>query len=107
MSRTISVVTDDSFENTISHGVSIVYFWADWCGPCKKFEPLVEDLAEKFNGRVAVLKMDVESEKKTHVRLMIDSVPSIVIFKDGKMVGNQFIGISNIERVAPDIDKLL
>jgi len=82
------VVTDANFPEVIEEhdGLSIVDFWAVWCGPCRMVEPIIEQLAHDYDGRVRFGKLDVDSNQQTTVKYSIRSIPSILFFKDGKHV---------------------
>jgi thioredoxin 1 len=81
-------VTDSSFPTEIEtgSGLSMVDFWAAWCGPCRMVAPIVEQLAGEFEGRVKVAKLDVDANQQTAMKYNIRSIPSILFFKDGKHV---------------------
>ena len=81
-------VTDGDFAETIEQhdGLAIVDFWATWCGPCQAIKPIIEKLAEEYEGRVKVAKLDVDSNQMTPMRFGIRSIPSVLFFKDGKHV---------------------
>lgn len=81
-------VTDGNFEQEIegTDGLSMVDFWAAWCGPCRMVAPVVEQLAEEYEGKVKVAKLDVDANQQTAARFNIRSIPSILLFKDGKHV---------------------
>jgi thioredoxin 1 len=81
-------VTDANFGTEIegSDGLSMVDFWAAWCGPCRMVAPVVEQLASEYEGRLKVGKLDVDANQQTAMRYNIRSIPSILFFKDGKHV---------------------
>jgi thioredoxin 1 len=82
------VVTDGNFNNEIEQhsGLSLVDFWAAWCGPCRMVAPVIEQLAGEYEGKLKVGKLDVDSNQQTAMRFNIRSIPSILIFKDGQLV---------------------
>jgi thioredoxin 1 len=86
-------VTDDSFATEIeSHdGLAMVDFWATWCAPCRMIAPIVEQLATDHEGKVKVAKLDVDSNQKTAMKFNVRSIPTILFFKDGKLV-DQVVG---------------
>jgi thioredoxin 1 len=81
-------VTDANFSTEIEsgQGLSIVDFWAAWCGPCRMVAPIMEQLAGEYSGRLKVAKLDVDANQQTAMRYNIRSIPSILFFKDGKHV---------------------
>jgi thioredoxin 1 len=81
-------VTDDNFATEIegTDGLALVDFWAAWCGPCRMVAPIVEQIASDYEGKVKVGKLDVDANQQTAVRFNVRSIPSILFFKDGKLV---------------------
>jgi thioredoxin len=81
-------VTDATFGAEVEQakGVVVVDFWATWCGPCLAVAPVIEKLAEDYAGKVKVLKLDTDANQATAMRLNIRSIPTILLFKDGKVV---------------------
>ncbi|MCI0434889.1 MAG: thioredoxin [Gemmatimonadetes bacterium] len=83
-----AVVTDADFADSIEKrpGLSLVDFWAEWCGPCRAVAPVVAQIAKEFEGRLHVAKLDVDENQRTAVRFNVRSIPSILFFKDGRHV---------------------
>ncbi len=86
-------VTDATFEsNVLKADIPVlVDFWADWCAPCKMIAPIVEDLAEEYDGRVKFAKLDVDSNPQTAMNYGVRGIPTLLIFKGGSPV-NQVVG---------------
>ena len=86
-------VTDADFESEVEKhdGLTVVDFWATWCGPCRMIAPILDQLAVEYQGKVKVTKLDVDSNIKTASRFNVRSIPTILFFKDGKLV-DQVIG---------------
>jgi thioredoxin 1 len=84
-------VTDDTFETEVrkSDIPVVVDFWAEWCGPCKQIGPALEELSEKFDGRVKIVKVNVDENMKTAQEMHIRGIPALFMFKDGKVVDNK------------------
>ncbi|HEX7049774.1 MAG TPA: thioredoxin [Longimicrobiales bacterium] len=85
---TVLTATDSNFEESIerAEGLALVDFWAAWCGPCRMVAPIIEQLADEYEGRVRVAKLDVDANQQTAMRFGVRSIPSILFFKDGKHV---------------------
>ena len=87
-STNVNEITDDNFAERIEgeDGLSMVDFWAEWCGPCRMVGPVVDELADDFAGKVRVGKMNVDENPATPVRFGVRSIPSILFFKGGSLV---------------------
>jgi thioredoxin 1 len=81
-------VTDGSFASDVeqSGGLTMVDFWAAWCGPCVAIAPAIDQLAEEYDGKVKVAKLDTDANQRTAIRFNVRSIPSILFFKNGKHV---------------------
>ena len=92
-SEHIKQLTDANFEAEVlkSEVPTLVDFWAVWCGPCKQIAPMVDALAEDYKGRLNVAKVDVDHNQIVAQQYGIKSIPTLLIFKGGKVVG-QFVG---------------
>ncbi|MFH1718253.1 MAG: thioredoxin [Planctomycetota bacterium] len=97
---------DANFDSEIGSGVVLVDFWAVWCGPCKIQGPIVESLVEKFQGTARIAKLDVDKAPGIAQRFNIDSIPTLIVFKDGKPV-KQFVGVTEAEALASAIQAAL
>ena len=76
-------LTTDNFEEATGKGKVLVDFWAAWCNPCRMVAPVIEQLAEEFNGTVTVAKVDIDSESALAARFDVMSIPTVLILKDG------------------------
>ena len=92
-------VTDADFQATVLDSKVPVFvdFWADWCGPCHMIAPVVEELAEEYDGKFSFTKVDVDANPNTAMQFGIRSIPTMLLFKDGKVV-ETFVGVQPKER---------
>jgi thioredoxin 1 len=92
----IDQVTDSNFQDEVlsSDEPVLVDFWAEWCGPCKMIGPILEELASEMNGKIKIVKVDVDSNSQTAVNYAIRSIPTLIIVKDGS-VQAQHIGAAS------------
>jgi thioredoxin 1 len=81
-------LTDASFTAEVeqAHGLTLVDFWATWCGPCQAIAPVVEQLATEYAGKIKVGKLDTDANQRTAMRFNVRSIPSILFFKNGQHV---------------------
>jgi thioredoxin 1 len=78
-------VTDDTFEEEVLEASepTLVDFWAAWCGPCRMVAPIVEEIAEEYEDKLRVAKMDVDKNKQTPMKYGVQGIPTLILFKDG------------------------
>ena len=104
----ISEVNDATFENEVLESTQpvLVDFWAAWCGPCRAVSPIVEEVATSYEGKLKVLKMNVDENNQTPARYGIRGIPALLIFKDGK-VADQIVGYVPKSRIDESVDRVL
>ena len=87
VSDNIKHVTDGSFDQEVlgADGPVLVDYWAEWCGPCKMIAPIIEELADEYGDRLTVAKMDIDSNMMTPQQYSIRGIPTLMIFRDGKV----------------------
>lgn len=100
-------VTNENFEELKNGSLPLVVdFWATWCGPCRMIAPIISQIAEEYEGKVAVAKCDVEEAEDVAVDLGIRNVPTILFFKGGEQV-SKLVGAVNKAKILAEVEKLL
>ena len=99
-------LTDGNFAETIGSGVTLVDFWAPWCGPCMMQGPIVEQVAEKVDGRAKVAKLNVDEGRQVAGQYGVRSIPTLIVFKDGEAV-QQFVGVQSEAQLVSAIEQVL
>ncbi|MDF2955361.1 thioredoxin [Candidatus Alkanophaga liquidiphilum] len=101
------VITDETFEEVIrKYPLVVVDFWAPWCPPCRMIAPIIEELAKKYAGRVVFGKLNTDENMRTAASLGIMAVPTLMIYKDGRLV-DQIIGALPKKHLEARIEKWL
>lgn len=91
-------LTEDNFNNGVSHGLTLVDFYADWCGPCRMLTPVLEEVAKDVAGKAKIAKIDIDKAQKTASTYQVTSIPTLILFKDGKEVG-RLVGLRDRETI--------
>jgi thioredoxin len=99
----MKIVENNEFRSEIESGVTIVDFFATWCGPCKMLSPVLEGLAGEMEGKVNFIKVDIDQSLELASEFQISSVPTMVIFKDGQKV-DQLVGFLPKEKIQQAIE---
>src|SRR6478609_2093522 len=87
-SKNTRTVTDGDFDNNVlkAPSVTLVDFWAEWCGPCKALAPVIDALADEHVGKINVMKLDIDSNPLTAQKYGIKGIPTVLVFKNGQVV---------------------
>jgi len=103
-------ITDETFESEVLQAgePTLVDFWAEWCAPCKMIAPAVEALAEEYEGKMRVAKMDVDSSRQTPQSYGIRGIPTLILFKDGaeavRIVGGNHSKEALATKISPHLE---
>jgi len=99
-------LNNSNFDETVKEGVTLVDFWAPWCGPCRMIAPVIEELAAEYEGKATIAKVNTDEEQELAVKFGIRSIPSILFFKDGQVV-DQMVGAASKQAFAEKLDSLI
>lgn len=102
----MKVINSSNFDETIGSGVVLVDFWATWCKPCRLQAPVIEEIQKEMASKIKVGKLDIDKSPDIADRYGIQSIPTMIIFKNGKPA-EQFVGITAKEKITEAINKLL
>lgn len=98
-------VTDQNFDQTINTNKTVLIdFWATWCGPCRALAPTIVELATEYSGKVLIGKLDVDANPETAEKFQVFSIPTMVLFKDGKEV-DRLVGLCPKSKIADALSK--
>jgi len=100
------VFTDNNFATESSEGVTVVDFWAEWCGPCRMIGPIIEELASDYEDKAVIGKVNVDDNPNVSMQFGIRSIPTILILKNGEVVDKQ-VGVTTKKALADKIEKAL
>lgn len=103
-SGTVQSLSESTFDESIKSGIVLVDFWATWCMPCKLQSPIIEKVSTEMVGKATVYKLDIDKSPGIADRYDVQSIPTMIIFKDGKAVG-QFVGLTQKADIISAIEK--
>lgn len=101
----MEIIKGSDFAQKIASGVVLVDFYADWCGPCKMIAPVLEEIAQEMK-TISVIKLNVDNDPEIAGRYGVQSIPNLIIFKDGKAV-DQIIGFTSKKDIVSHLEKQL
>ncbi|RED84128.1 thioredoxin [Cohnella phaseoli] len=99
-------ITKDNFSENVAQGVSLLDFWAPWCGPCKMQLPIVEELSEELKGTATIAKVNVDEQPELASQFGVMSIPTLILFKDGQPV-DKLVGLQSKEALKAKIENHL
>lgn len=106
-SESVLELTDDNFETEVlkSSQPVLVDFWAEWCMPCRMLAPTIDELANQYEGRVKVGKVDTDGNRDVSIKFGISAIPTIILFDKGEVV-KKFVGVTDKQQFEAELDRV-
>jgi thioredoxin 1 len=102
----VTILTENTFDENIKTGVVLVDFWATWCPPCRMMGPVIENVGKEMAGKATICKLNIDQSPSIADRFGVQNIPTMIIFKDGK-VAKQFVGITSKEDIITALNNLI
>ena len=99
-------LTESNFNDTVANGVTLVDFWAEWCGPCRMLTPIIDELVGEYDGKATISKVNVDEASELAQQFGVSSIPTLLVMKDGKEV-NRFVGVTSKDNLSKALDEAL
>jgi thioredoxin 1 len=99
-------LTNENFDATINEGVSLVDFWAPWCGPCRMIAPVIDELAGDFEGKANICKVNTDEQQDLATKYGVRSIPTILFMKNGEIV-DQLVGASSKQALTDKLNSII
>ncbi|HEY7841948.1 MAG TPA: thioredoxin TrxA [Gammaproteobacteria bacterium] len=108
MSDRIIHITDASFENEVLNAERpvMVDYWAEWCGPCKMIAPILDEIADEYDGKLTIAKLNIDENQATPQKYAVRGIPTLMIFKDGEIAGTK-VGALSKSQLSAFIDSVI
>ena len=103
MADHLQYLNDENFEAEVSNGITLVDFYADWCGPCRMMEPIIEELAEEVEGKAKIAKLDIETAQQVASNYNVTSIPTLILFKEGQEM-QRIVGVKDKDALKEVLD---
>lgn len=97
-------LTNENFDSTVASGVTLIDFWAEWCGPCRMIAPILDELSAEYDGKATVGKINVDKEADLAQKFGVASIPTLIVLKDGEEK-NRFVGVTSKTEIAKALDE--
>jgi len=99
-------LTNENFDATVTEGVSLVDFWAPWCGPCRMIAPVIDELAGDFEGKANICKVNTDEQQDLATKYGVRSIPTILFMKNGEIV-DQMVGASSKQALTDKLNSII
>ena len=99
-------LTEENFSESVASGVTLVDFWAEWCGPCRALTPILDELGADYNDKAVIAKVNVDNAQALAQKFGVSSIPTLLVIKEGEEV-NRFVGITAKDVLSEALDSAI